>query len=96
MISTIFLSVFFVGSTTEEATFEVTIAQIIEAFINVDITPQQKHSKKLQQMEAVTLLLQLTKSSAKLHATKERARKAQLQDVSVETFQNVSKHLKEL
>lgn len=80
---------------TNEAYFEVPMTLNAKHVSNINITAQQNRCRGLQQKEAVTLLLRLTKGSAKFYDTRKIAQRARSQEISTETFRDVSKYFKE-
>lgn len=68
------------------------MAQIIKDCTNIGIAAQQRHARKLQETEAMTLMLQLTSSAAKFHATREMAQRARPREIAVKIFRDVPRH----
>lgn len=79
----------FANGASNDAEFRVTVAQVIKDVTNVGISPQRKYSLIIELKEAVTLPLELRRSSVRFQCKTEAARRVCEKVSSVDTFPDV-------
>lgn len=82
----------FVDYVTDETKFYTLIIQIMWHVTKGNISDQMKTKAGLNPNEGVTLLMELTRGSAKFNKATGMARRARLRGTSTKTFRDVAKH----